>query len=78
MKLWTKTEIERLTHDLRAALENLDRALGDLPVLETDTKARQELEQLMGAIAKLRDAFDENGAYFNTILAAIIAGGKAE
>lgn len=73
----TKEEIDKMTSELRSSLERLDKTLGTLPALETDTEAKENLVQVMSGLAKLRDSFDDGGKHFNAILSAIAAGGKA-
>lgn len=71
-----KKQVEGMSSDLQRSLRGMVESLGRLPVLDTRTEAREDVENMMGNLTKFMESFNEGGASFDMILSAIMAGGK--
>lgn len=71
-----KKETDGITTDLKRSLRGVVESLGRLPVMDTRTEARDAVELMMKSLTGFAESFEEDGANFDAILSAIMAGGK--
>jgi hypothetical protein len=71
-----KKEADAITIDLRRSLRGVVESLSRLPVMDVRSEARDATEMMMKSLTGFAESFEEDGANFDAILSAIMAGGK--
>jgi hypothetical protein len=71
-----KKQVDSISGDLKRSLRGVIESLKRLPVIDTDTQAKESITSMMASLNEFMESFEEDGTNFNMILSAIMAGGK--